>query len=127
MFKKMSLILVFCFYSLSGFGANCENYFPENDLCYDLEWIEGPHAYSESQFKIKFWKESSHGSHVLITPENLEIRLWMPSMNHGSRPVSLEENGIGKFYVTNVFFIMGGDWEVQMKINDEIHAIELEL
>jgi hypothetical protein len=57
--------------------------------------------------------------------DNIEVVLWMPSMGHGSAPTQVERavdaNGdllSGVFNVRNVYFIMGGDWEVRVTLTD---------
>jgi hypothetical protein len=57
--------------------------------------------------------------------DNIEVVLWMPSMNHGSaltqveRAVDANGNILAEVYnVRNVYFIMGGDWEVRITLTD---------
>lgn len=63
--------------------------------------------------------------------DNIEVVLWMPSMGHGSAPTQVERavdaNGdllSGVFNVRNVYFIMGGDWEVRVTLTDAQGAQE---
>jgi hypothetical protein len=53
------------------------------------------------------------------------IKLWMPSMGHGSSPVKISQAlgtaGApldGVFNVTNVFFVMPGEWEIRVIVKD---------
>lgn len=57
--------------------------------------------------------------------DNIEVVLWMSSMGHGSAPTQVERavdlygNLIpGVFNVRNVYFIMGGEWEVRVTLTD---------
>lgn len=57
--------------------------------------------------------------------ENINVVLWMPSMGHGSAPTqvvpAVDANGIlipGTFLVKNMFFMMGGDWEIRVTLTD---------
>jgi hypothetical protein len=57
--------------------------------------------------------------------DKIEVVLWMPSMGHGSAPTQVERvvdaQGTvipGTFKVKNIYFIMGGDWEVQVTLTD---------
>lgn len=57
--------------------------------------------------------------------DNIEVVLWMPSMGHSSAPTQIERaidsNGNlipGTFNVHNVYFIMGGEWEVRVTLTD---------
>lgn len=48
--------------------------------------------------------------------ENLTVELWMDMGNghgHGSVPVQFEKFGPGQFNVTNVYFIMMGQWQIK--------------
>lgn len=63
--------------------------------------------------------------------DDIEVVLWMPSMGHGSAPTQTErsvdanENILpGVFNVRNVYFIMGGDWEVRVTLTDAHGAQE---
>jgi len=58
--------------------------------------------------------------------DQVEVVLWMPSMGHGSAPTqvqrTLDQNGQvlpGVFTVRNVQFIMGGEWEVRIRLTDD--------
>ncbi len=63
--------------------------------------------------------------------DNIEVVLWMPSMGHGSAPTQVERavDGSGNilpgvFNVRNVYFIMGGEWEVRVSLTDSQGAQE---
>ena len=47
-----------------------------------------------------------------------EARLWMPDMGHGSAPTRLEAMSPDCTRVTNIRFIMGGSWEIQVLLSD---------
>lgn len=57
--------------------------------------------------------------------DKVEVVLWMPSMGHGSAPTQiqrvLDSNGdllTGVYNVRNVYFTMGGDWEVRVVLTN---------
>jgi hypothetical protein len=57
--------------------------------------------------------------------DSVEVVLWMPSMGHGSAPTQiqrvLDSNGdlmTGVYQVRNVYFTMGGDWEVRVVLTN---------
>lgn len=63
--------------------------------------------------------------------DTIEVVLWMPDMGHGSAPTQVERavdaNGNilpGVFNVRNVYFIMGGKWEVRVTLTDAQGAKE---
>lgn len=54
----------------------------------------------------------------------LAVVLWMPSMGHGSSPVTIERLDRGTYRVSEVFFTMAGDWEirVQLKAGNDVKS-----
>lgn len=81
----------------------------------------------------KYPTETEMGSFVFTTYRNnpvdgtkveqdlgdvMSVFLWMPSMGHGSSPVTLEHLGVGKYRATNVFFVMKGDWQIHFQVSD---------
>lgn len=81
------------------------------NICTDINWSQGPSSQGESRFQIQFESD---------LPElvSLEVVLWMPSMNHGSAPVTVKRTSPSSFEATRVFFIMPGDWEVRIVLKD---------
>lgn len=51
-------------------------------------------------------------------PGNFKVYLWMPSMGHGSSPVKVNRISTGIYEVTDVYFIMEGDWEIRIKLDN---------
>ena len=59
------------------------------------------------------------------------VKLWMPSMGHGSSPVKLDHakdaghaDVPGVFEVTHVYFVMPGDWEIHVQLKNGPKVIE---
>lgn len=69
--------------------------------------------------------------------DQVSVELWMPDMGHGSSPTQVkratDESGQvipGAFIVSNVYFIMGGKWEVRVTLtsadgNQETQSFEV--
>lgn len=55
---------------------------------------------------------------VADLPENFSIFLWMPSMGHGSSPITVKKLATGLYELTNVYFIMDGAWELKVQIKN---------
>lgn len=49
---------------------------------------------------------------------NVTVVLWMPSMGHGSSPVSVTRLETGRYRAGDVFFTMGGDWEIRFQVKE---------
>ena len=48
----------------------------------------------------------------------MKAELWMPSMGHGSSPVSLFPQGSGCTAIRNMNFMMRGNWDVRVWLNN---------
>lgn len=101
--------------------ATCRLFLQAQQLCVNLRWDQAPVQTEFNSFEFYF--------HRLETPDvpvDLELTvavvLWMPGMNHGSSPVTIEKTANGKFKVTKVYFIMPGAWEIrfQLKRNQDV-------
>lgn len=91
--------------------------FKKSELSFSLAWDQSPHM-GENKFTLKIWNSASgtvNGPYVDPT-NNLHIFLWMPSMGHGSSPVKITKTQPGVYEVTNVYFIMGGKWELKLQL-----------
>lgn len=74
-------------------------------------------------FVVEFYNPDDRGQFVDLKNE-LEVLLWMPSMGHGSSPVTLEKVAPGQYRVSRVFFVMRGDWEIQFKLKNGNTVLE---
>lgn len=74
----------------------------------EFQWVRGPFNGAESEFQINFLEKPT---------ADLNIELWMPSMGHGSAPVKIfaDPSSETLIHVRNVYFIMGGDWDIRIK------------
>lgn len=81
------------------------------NVCTEITWSQGPSSQGESRFQIQFESE-------LPESTTLEVVLWMPSMNHGSAPVTVKRLSSSSFEASKVYFIMPGDWEVRILLKD---------
>ncbi len=54
----------------------------------------------------------------------LKAKLWMPTMNHGSYPITIKKLSPGVFQLEEVFFTMEGLWDLHLEIykNDKLYA-----
>ncbi|MEK2688405.1 FixH family protein [Bdellovibrio sp. GT3] len=107
-------------------GDECLLQLAHANLCAKLEWTLGPQSPAESEFILKFWsKTDSVSAGTLVDPENtLSAILWMPSMGHGSSPVTIEKIETGVYRIRRVYFIMPGDWEVRIYLKNGTTVID---
>lgn len=76
-------------------------------------------------------KQGSFVVHVTGPAEtaNMSVLLWMPSMGHGTAPVTVTQFDVNKYNVTKASFIMKGDWLVRLAFTtaDVVHHIDIPL
>lgn len=95
-----------------------------------LTWTQGPdEAGGESKMKIEWHSGSSN--RLIDHGLPFAAELWMPSMGHGSAPTriaqALDQHGqpiVGTFIISNILFIMPGDWELRVKLHHKDGRIE---
>lgn len=96
--------------------------FPEQNLAIRFQFLATPQAGKDSQAVLETLDLNS--GELTSTQHRILVRLWMPSMNHGSAPTQInrwvDQSGAvlnTTYLVKNVFFTMGGSWEVQVLLN----------
>lgn len=95
--------------------------FPDGQVQAVLSWAQGPDAKGGESIMNMEWHDGS--THALVDPGAFTVTLWMPSMGHGSAPTMIQNavdaNGqsiIGAYQVRNMYFIMPGEWDVQVSL-----------
>ncbi len=110
----------------------CPIAFTEHNLCASLTWVKQATDSETGEFTLKFWdKTQGSESGPYVTPALTPfVKLWMPSMGHGSSPVhlvaTLDAAGAatpGVFSATNVYFIMPGKWEIWVQLKQDAQVI----
>lgn len=83
-----------------------------------VTWTQGPRVGEESVMHVE-WKDGA--THTPIDVPAFSVSLFMPSMGHGSAPTQVQRvlgsDGkplAGVYDVRNVYFLMGGDWDVNV-------------
>lgn len=101
----------------------CSMYFSQSQLCADMTWLKTPTEQEQGSFDLKFYSKES--PEQLISPNfDIFVLLWMPGMGHGSSPVNVNKVSEGHYKVSNVFFVMKGEWEIHIQIKDGDKLIE---
>lgn len=84
-------------------------------------WTTGPQVNDESVLRLEFKDASTHQSIELNA--TVKVVLWMPDMGHGSSPTQTQrvtneagEALPGAFNIKDIYFIMGGKWEVNVTL-----------
>lgn len=94
-----------------------------------LEWERMPSDEDFGSFLLKVGRPNlADGSPVLLdAADEVSVELWMPSMGHGSSPVSVEKIDLGTFRASQVFFTMPGDWEIRVEVREEARRDQVAL
>lgn len=111
-------------------SLNCRFFFKLQNYCADFEWVKEPmNSEDEGSMKIYFWRPEQPT--VFVSPSAMVgVKLWMTSMGHGSRKVTVRPalNADGKripgvFDATEVTFVMAGDWDIYLQLKDAAGAV----
>lgn len=94
-------------------------------LCVDIAWEVQPTDEAPGAFLLKFY--SANAPEIALDPQaKVAVVLWMPSMGHGSSPVTVTPVSAGVYRATNVYFVMPGAWEIRIKLkNDKNETAEV--
>ncbi len=120
---KKHLGLALLFLLINGHAFGCEMLFKSEDLCLDISWEKLPPARQNGILNLKF--TDAKDATRAITPKLIpNVVLWMTSMGHGSKKVTLEAIDVGHFRSTDVNFIMGGPWDIKFQLLDGAKVVE---
>lgn len=101
----------------------CPLYFQEENLCLSMKWNKFPTQEETGTFVMKFFEETS--PEVAVTPHYTPaVILWMPSMGHGSSPVTIKQLTDNTYEVSDVYFIMLGEWDIRFQLKNDNDVIE---
>lgn len=89
------------------------------------EFTAPPQVGTESFLNLDTRSGKDH-SFVDLSDDTMDVVLWMPDMGHGSAPTQInrvvDANGDvapGRYIVRNIYFVMGGDWDIQVILTDK--------
>lgn len=57
-------------------------------------------------------------------PAGFSVFLWMSSMGHGSGPVTIKKLDTGIYDVSDVYFIMDGEWQIRIQLKNNETILE---
>lgn len=106
-----------------GVSAHCPMFFEAENICADVEWVDGPMYDVESSFEVSFWRKGDH-THTLVSPEGeVSFKPWMIMANghsHGGPAMTWTEVEPGLFAIDDARFIggMNGYWQILVKVGN---------
>lgn len=89
----------------------------KSGLCAAIVWDHFPKENQFGSFFIKIYRLNlGDGSPVPVEVESsVKAVLWMPSMGHGSSPITVTQVDVGTYKAERVFFVMPGEWEIKIQ------------
>ncbi len=103
--------------------GTCDIRFASLKMCAELIWETKPTETDFGSFVLEFYNPKDR-SQFMDPPSTLSVTLLMPSLGHGSSPMTLEKLTTGQFRVSKVFFTMHGDWQIQLKLQNAATIID---
>lgn len=84
-----------------------------------IAWKVGPSEASANSLLFRTYRlDPRDGFPVPQDLGEVTVDLWMPSMNHGSAPVTVTQIGIGTYEATDIYFPMKGEWDMRFYLKD---------
>jgi hypothetical protein len=102
---------------------SCDLFLTLKTLCTSFEWEFAPTISVPGSFIFKFYAEETPTLFIEPT-DNVFVQLWMPSMGHGSAPVTVQKIKSGEYRAENVFFIMPGEWDIRIQLKDGTNVVD---
>ena len=108
---------------VENISTRCEYVFKDEQLCLETNWETLP---SESEYgsMLLTFTDQDDPTRIISPKHDPHIVLWMPSMGHGSSPVTMTLIQDGVYRASEIFFIMPGLWEIRFQLKDGSRIVE---
>ncbi len=101
----------------------CEFYYESEGLCLKAHWDTRATENAFGSMTLTFTERNSP-TRPVSPKRGPFIQLWMPSMGHGSSPVSVTLIEEGIYKAEDIFFIMPGPWDIRYQLKDGNKIVE---
>lgn len=91
-------------------------FFTTEDINVSVYWRSGPVVGDECKLLVVM---TDRENRPVSPSKRFHLMLWMPTMGHGSFPITVKETSLGVFEATEVFFTMPGYWDLHFQLLDE--------
>lgn len=122
----LTILLALSEVSYAKASKRCDHKFTK-ELCANIDFKAPISRKNDAKFILSFVDESGKTFTKPITPN---IKLWMVMKNgheHGSDKVNIKQLGPNKFLVSNVWFLMLGQWSLKININYDGQSKEADI
>ncbi len=105
---------------------DCNAKFKPSATCLYWRWESFPTSDKPGTLSFRLFDlDPDDGFPITKRPDTTPyVLLWMPSMGHGSSPVTVTEVREGVYQASNIFFVMPGDWEIRFQIREGTKVID---
>jgi hypothetical protein len=86
------------------------------DINVSSYWRVGPVVGDECKLLVVM---TDRENRPVSPSKKFNLMLWMPTMGHGSFPITVKETSTGVFEATELFFTMPGYWDIHFQLLDE--------
>jgi len=124
--KNLILLITLLVSSSTLADASCPILLESIDTCAEVMWTDGPHLNARGQRKfstahVSFFQNGDETKTPVIV-EGINIYPWMimPSMEHGTRPVTQKLMSDNTYMVSKILLKkMHGHWEIRFKLGSD--------
>lgn len=103
--------------------TGCGHIFKTENLCLKTAWVQRPSESTYGEMTLHF-VDPSDETRFIDPKSDPFIVLWMPSMGHGSSPVTIERIDVGRYKASEIFFIMPGAWDIRYQLKSGTDVVE---
>ncbi len=103
--------------SIMNIQSGCELFLQTENVCLRTRWVIAPTEDQEGEMIVEI-VDFQDDERKIDPIQTFFVKLWMPSMSHGSSPVKLTRLDVGVYRASEIFFIMGGEWEIRFQLRN---------
>jgi hypothetical protein len=102
-------------------SATCDARFQSSGHCVELTWQTKPTDSTVGSFVFSVSRPNEADAQPVLvdTSDVMTVRIFMPSMGHGSSPVTVTQADTGTYRADGIFFSMHGDWQIIFEIKQK--------
>ncbi len=99
-------------------GVACDARFQPSGYCLSVIWEKTPNETDYGSFVFKTYRPNlaEQNANAEDLSAAMFVRLFMPSMGHGSSPVAVTKIDTDTYRASNVFFSMHGQWQIIFEV-----------
>lgn len=102
-------------------GVEGLKFFKTTSQSIQINWLTKINTMEEGRAVLVFTK-----SGAIFDDQNYSLGayLWMKSMGHGSSPITLTKLTNGIYQISEMYFLMAGEWELHLNLKRDNSVVE---